>query len=179
MPVTKKLAANMSFIVSIAVFCLVMLGGMLVHVMPHLGWIIDGVRSGSMSPALERGSLVIAGPVDPSGIAIGDIVIFRNEAMTDNYICHRVIGKTLQPPLLFTTRGDANPFADPEPVPAANIIAKVNASVPVLGFAAIFIKTPVGFVVSVIVPGVIIAVMCLATIFTELFRKKSSSDHAG
>lgn len=158
----------MAFTVSLVIFCLVLLAGMLVHVMPHFGWIIDGVRSGSMSPALERGSLIVAGAVSEDEIALGDIVIFRNETMTDSLICHRIIGWTLNSPLLLDTKGDANPFADPEPVRAEDVVAKVAWDVPVLGFAAIFIKTPVGFIVSVIVPGLIIAAMCVSTLYSEL-----------
>ena len=178
MTAKKTAISNISFVVSLVIFCLVMLGGMLVHVMPHLGWLVDGVRSGSMSPALERGSLVVAEPVVASDIALGDIIIYGNESMTDNYICHRVTGITRTLPLLFDTKGDANPFADPEPVSPEDIVARVVWDIPVLGFAAIFIKTPVGFIVSVILPGVIIALMCLSTLYSEIFGKKKASVQA-
>jgi signal peptidase I len=178
MTAKKTAISNISFVVSLVVFCLVMLGGMLVHVMPHLGWLVDGVRSGSMSPALERGSLVIAEPVVASDIALGDIIIYSNEGMTDNFICHRVVGMTRTLPLLFDTKGDANPFTDPEPVSPENIVARVAWDVPVLGYAAIFIKTPVGFIVSIIVPGIIIALMCLSTLYSEIFGKKKDTDRA-
>jgi len=176
MTIRENALLNVLFIASLVIFSLVMLGGMLVHVMPHFGWIIDGVRSGSMSPALERGSLIIARPVSTAEIALGDIVVFRNDNMADSYICHRVIAKTIYAPLLFDTKGDANPFPDPEPVRSENIVARVVWDMPVLGFAAIFIKTPVGFVISVIVPGIIIAIMCLSTIFSEISGNRKKAD---
>jgi signal peptidase len=159
-------------IVSLVVFSIIMLGGMLIYAAPHIGWLVDGVRSDSMTPAITRGALVIAKPEQPGNIVLNDIIVFRSDSAKENYVCHRVIGISLQSPLSFDTKGDANPFKDPEPVPARNLIAKVVSHIPVLGFAAIFIKTPLGFIVSIVVPGLVIGYICLSALFSELFKKK-------
>ncbi|MDD5287807.1 MAG: signal peptidase I [Dehalococcoidales bacterium] len=160
------------YIASLAVSCLILLCGVAIHMAPHFGWLADGVRSGSMSPAITRGSLVVASPVFTGNIALGDIVIYRKDSAKENYICHRVVGISRNSPLVFYTKGDANAFTDTEPVREQNILARVAWHAPVIGFAAIFIKTPVGFLVSVIIPGLTIAALCLTTLFTELSRKK-------
>lgn len=159
-------------IVSLVVFSLIMLAGVLIYIAPHMEWLVDGVRSGSMTPAITRGSLVIARPEQPVNIELGDVIIFRSDTAKENYICHRVIGITLNSPPVFDTKGDANPYKDPEPVPARNLIAKVVSHIPVIGFAVIFIKTPLGFIVSIVVPGLVIGYICLSSLFSELFTKK-------
>ncbi len=161
-----------SYIVSLAIFFLLLLCGVVIYMAPHLGWMVDGVRSGSMSPTIKRGTLVVAEPVKAGNVALGDIIIFRKDATGENYVCHRVIGKTRNSPIEFQTRGDANPFPDPEPVPARNILARVIWHFPIIGFAAIFFKTPMGFIVSVVVPGFTVAFICLAALRSELKREK-------
>jgi signal peptidase I len=176
MTAMKSRLTNIAFVISLAIFSLVALAGTLVHVMPHFGWLIDGVRSGSMTPSIPRGSLVIARPVQPDSIVLGDVIIYRSDSAEENYICHRVVGITINSPLAFDTKGDAYPFADPAPVPAQNLVARVVWHSPVIGFAAIFIKTPVGFIVSVILPGVIIAFLCFTSLYSELFKKKKENN---
>jgi signal peptidase len=172
MAIKASRISSLLFIASLVLFSLILLSGMLIYAAPHLGWLVDGVRTDSMTPAINRGSLVIAKPVQPESIVLGDIVIYRSATAENNYICHRVTGITLKAPLVFDTKGDANPFKDPEPVPARNIIAKVAAHISVIGYAAIFIKTPIGFITTIVVPGLVIGFICLSTLFSELFRKK-------
>jgi|GEM_PF-5855078 len=154
------------------VFCLILLGGVAIYMAPHLGWVADGVRSSSMSPVITRGTLVIAKPVRSDSIALGDIIIFRNGSARDNYVCHRVVGVTKSSPLIFYTKGDAQAYQDTEPVLAQNVLAKVVAHIPLIGFAAIFIKTPLGFIISIVIPGLAVAFMCLSALRSELIGKR-------
>lgn len=163
------------YIISIILFCLILLGGVVIYSAPHLGWLVDGVATGSMSPTITRGSLVIAKPVQTNSIALGDIIIYRSNRASENNVCHRVVSISTSSPLIFRTKGDANAFWDQEQVPAQNIIAKVVWQFPVIGFAAIFIHTPVGFIVSVVVPGFTIAFLCLSALRSELSGKKKGA----
>jgi hypothetical protein len=76
---------------------------------------------------------------------------------------------------LFTTKGDANPLPEPFPVPARNVEAKVIYHVPVLGFIAIFLKTPAGFLVSVVLPGAAVAILCVKSILSEIKKRKRTA----
>jgi len=163
------------YVISIILFCLILLGGVAIYSAPHLGWVIDGVPTRSMSPTISRGALVIAKPVQTNSIALGDIIIYRSNITPKNNICHRVVSISTSSPLIFHTKGDANAFWDPEPVPAQDIIAKVVWHFPVIGFAAIFIHTPVGFIVSVVVPGLTIAFLILSALRSELSGKKKGA----
>jgi len=174
--VAKKSGVDRSlYIVSLALF-LILLSGVVLYAAPHFGWQIDGVRSGSMAPAIERGTLVIGKSVKPESIAVNDIIIFRPVGVGENLLVHRVIGIELKSPRLFQTKGDAETKPDPYPVPAQNVMAKVLFSLPLLGYLAMFLKTPYGFVMSVVVPGLVIIAVCIYGIRRELIRMTKGPD---
>ena len=129
------------------------------YLAPHLGWRVDAVLSGSMEPRLKVGSLVVTRPVEPEAIALGDIIIFRRTTVGENLICHRVIGIEESSPLYFKTKGDANDDPDPFIVPAQNVVGKIYLHVPFLGYGTQFLKTPFGFLLALLIPGLIIIMM--------------------
>lgn len=138
---------------------------------PHLGWRIDNVLSGSMSPAIKVGSAAITQPVDPHSIEVGDIITYRsprNGEMTT----HRVVGIEDNSPLAFQTKGDANEDPDPYTVPSANVEGKVLFDVPLLGYVADFVKTPLGFIIMLGIPGMIIIVLEMRKMWIELSEEE-------
>lgn len=172
----KKSGVDRSlYIVSLVLF-LILLSGVVLYMAPHSGWHIDGVRSGSMAPAIERGTLVVGKSVKPGAIAVNDIIIFRPVGVGENLLVHRVISIEMKSPRLFQTKGDAETKPDPYPVPAQNVIAKVLFSLPLLGYLAMFLKTPYGFVMSVVVPGLVIIAVCVYSIRRELIRMTKGPD---
>jgi signal peptidase len=97
------------------------------------------VGSGSMSPVLQTGDIVIVAKVPADTVKVGDIIEYRRDK--DTNIVHRVIeidqsggAKT------FTTKGDANQSADAAPVIPDNVIGKVVFKIPKLGMVSIFVK---------------------------------------
>lgn len=92
------------------------------------------VLSGSMSPRIPVGSVVLVRPVDPYAIKLGDIITFQRESGREGLSTHRVIEIHEGPSsLAFTTKGDANQKADSSPVPAEAIEGRVWFSIPHLG----------------------------------------------
>jgi signal peptidase len=137
---------------------LVMLLAAAVLFAPHLGWRIDNVLSGSMSPAITVGSAVVTQPVDTQAIEVGDIITYRsprNGEMTT----HRVVGIEGESLRYFQTKGDANEDPDPYTVPSANVEGRVLFDVPLLGYVADFVKTPLGFILMLGIPGGIIIIL--------------------
>lgn len=57
------------------------------------------------------------------------------------------------------TRGDANEDADPFIVPAENVVGKIWFHVPYLGYVIRFVKTPLGFLLTLCLPGLVLVVM--------------------
>lgn len=90
------------------------------------------VLSGSMAPELPVGSVVLVRAADPATLRVGDVATYRQDG-TANLVTHRIVAIERGPTLRFTFRGDANPVADPRPVPSSAILGKVWFDVPYLG----------------------------------------------
>jgi len=67
------------------------------------------VRSGSMTPAIRAGDIVIEQPISPSEAQVGDIVTFKDPGGSGRLITHRARAIShARDRLDFVTRGDAN-----------------------------------------------------------------------
>ena len=155
----------------LAVLCLCMLASFSVYLTPRLGWRVDGLRSGSMSPEMNTGDLVITRPLPPQRVSVGDIIVFRAPGNSIDYISHRVIGIT-ETPLSFTTKGDANATPDPFTTPARDVFGIVAFHLPLLGYAVLFLQTELGLVAGLVLPGAAVALICLRGIRDEIVKKK-------
>jgi len=97
------------------------------------------VITGSMSPLLDPGDVVIAVKTAASEIEVGDVIDFRTGEIR---VIHRVVeiveegGSTS-----FITKGDANPKADIEPVLGANVRGRMVGTVPYVGRLVIFLRS--------------------------------------
>jgi signal peptidase I len=92
------------------------------------------VLTGSMTPGIPVGSVVVDRPVDPGTLHLGDIATYQKEPGKAEYITHRIVKiDASQTPTMFTFKGDANRGPDITPVPATAIRGKVWFHVPYLG----------------------------------------------
>ena len=92
------------------------------------------VLTGSMTPTIPVGSIVIDRPVDPGTLHVGDIATYQKTAGKAEYITHRIVKvDTSKSPTMFTFKGDANRGPDIDQVPATAIRGKVWFHVPYLG----------------------------------------------
>jgi signal peptidase len=92
------------------------------------------VRSGSMSPAIGTGDLVLSRAVAAADVRVGDVVSFPDALHPGIPTTHRVVllhrvGRRLD----VTTRGDANQVAERWSAPASGQIPRVALSVPAAG----------------------------------------------
>lgn len=158
----------------ITLVAVVMLLALAVLFVPYLGWQIDTVLSGSMSPTLKVGSLSFTQPVDPHSIELGDIITYRSPR-NGKLTTHRVVGIVENNPLRFQTKGDANEDLDPYLVPSTNIEGKVAFNIPLMGYAADFVKTPLGFVLILGIPGLLIIVVEMRSMWIEMSKEASHS----
>ena len=90
------------------------------------------VTSGSMSPQIPTGSLLLIRPTSFENIQEGDVVTYRL-ADGQTLVTHRVVEKDAGRGNL-TTKGDANETVDLVKVPASRVEGKVVLSVPSLGY---------------------------------------------
>jgi signal peptidase len=122
---------------------------------PLAGYGLYAVRSASMTPAIEVGSLVIAQHVDPAVVQPGDVITVK--ARTGATVTHRVV--TITPNdagPVFSTRGDANASPDPVATRADQLQGRVAGQVPLLGFLLAMLAMPSG-VVAVLSIGAALA----------------------
>ena len=162
----KKAAENFGFVVII----LLMTAAALTFLAPRFGWRVDTVFSGSMEPELKVGGVVLTRPVEPEEIKVGDILTFYSP-LSEQLTSHRVIAADQGSSLHFSTKGDANEDADPFTLPPENVVGKVCFHIPYLGYVAQFVKTPLGFLLTLCLPGLIIIVMELRNIWRVLTQE--------
>ena len=97
------------------------------------------VTGSSMEPTIQKGALVIVEPVSPSLVNRGDVITFEHY---DQVTTHRVIAidasNAASP--TFTTKGDANLVADPEPVHFPGQVGLYRASIPLLGYVIVYVQ---------------------------------------
>ena len=125
-------------------------------------------KSGSMSPTIDTGALAFARTVPASEVQVGDIVSVYDSQGTR--ITHRV--ETIEQQgnnlAIAQLRGDANPITDPDPYVITEA-DRVFFSVDRLGYVAVWLSGPSGFVLGAI------AVCGLSYIAFRPRKKRSNS----
>lgn len=107
------------------------------------------VQSGSMSPALKTGDVVVIKPV--SSYQVNDIITFNSH---QNFtVTHRI---TQINDKLFTTKGDANPVTDQNEIDESQILGKVFFTLPKIGYFIMFVKSLPGLITLIIIPSTLI-----------------------
>ena len=123
-----------------------------------LGWQLQGVQTGSMSPTFAVGSLLVVAQVDPADVEPGMAITFEDPAAAGKLVTHRVV--SLAPgaaSLAFITKGDANATPDPQPVPARLVRGRVLWSVSQLGTVLDWLQWPRSFLLLVLLPAALLA----------------------
>lgn len=96
------------------------------------------ILTGSMTPTLPPGTLVVVKPTPVDEIQLGDLLTFQLESGQPTLVTHRVVARqsdSATGELRFITRGDANGAADPDPVMPVQVVGTVWYAVPFLGWA--------------------------------------------
>jgi len=109
------------------------------------------VISSSMSPAIERGSLLISEP--KSAYLPSDVISFFNPGNINSKVVHRIDSiEIIDGVKTYRTKGDANDSIDPWKVSDDLIIGKVFIIIPYVGFAISIIQSPLGVLLLIILP---------------------------
>ena len=135
--------------------------------------IIQGLRSfvvvtGSMEPKIPVGSIIYT--KNQLGYNVGDVIAFKDEK--DLTVTHRIInigyGKD---GTKYQTKGDANNAADITPVAKDRVIGKLYLLVPQVGLLMNYLKTPIGFVLLIVIPVTCFILLELWSIKKELEKE--------
>jgi signal peptidase len=144
-------------IIAIGFYALIALAAVFFAV-PQSGWKALSVQTGSMTPAIPKGSLVIIHNVPLGSIKVGQVVTYREPSKPSVTITHRVIRKSEKGNIpMFTTKGDANKVADAT-IPGGSIVGVVQLHAAGLGKVIDWLHKPLGIIVLVGLPGLLIII---------------------
>jgi len=140
-------------IISIVIVCLsalILLALLALTVARFAGISPFTVLTGSMSPEIEAGSVIMVKKADPHQLREQDVITFM--AGPDTVVTHRITGIVPDgedPSILrFRTRGDANQVDDMYLVHENNVIGTPVLTVPLLGYVVNFVSQPPGIFVA-------------------------------
>ena len=166
----KKIFKTIYYIVISAIVFFALL--LIISVFPIAGNIkMLAVLSGSMEPKIHTGSIIIIKPV--STYKIGDIITFGPNTKTEIPTTHRITEmKAVSGEMVYKTKGDANNGEDGKEVSQKEVIGKVYLSIPYLGYVINFLKKPVGIMIVIVIPSVIIVYDEIQKIIREVSKMK-------
>ena len=132
------------------IFILVVVLACLSLIIPKLaGYNGYVVVSGSMEPTIPVGSIVYSKASDPALMRAGDVIVFIDKSRGTTPITHRIMTNNPFTGVI-TTKGDANENEDVNPVTYENVIGRVEAYVPRIGFTAAMFSTLLGKIIAVL-----------------------------
>ena len=123
------------------------------------------VLSGSMEPAINPGDVVVVSPQE--NYETGEIITFTTGG--DTPTTHRLVDtKVTEGELAYITKGDANPTEDMSDVREEDILGAAVFSIPLLGYVVEFARTPLGFVLLIGLPAILIIAGEVKKIYKEV-----------
>jgi signal peptidase len=131
------------------------------------------VLSGSMSPTIKTGAVIIVKPV--SDYQIGDVVTYKYGTRDRDLTTHRIVGQEGNE---FITKGDNNNADDIYPIKKEQIIGKVVFDIPYAGYITNIISSKIGILILILVPALLIIIGEGRKIFneTQKMRKKKRNE---
>lgn len=129
------------------------------------------ILSGSMEPKIHTGS-VVAVKVQ-SEYQVGDVITFGENTKKKKPTTHRIIEikKDSKDQVTYITKGDANNSPDQQPVKEDEVLGKVFLTIPYIGYAVAATQKPIGFILIVIVPAIIVIYDEALNIKKEILKK--------
>jgi len=107
------------------------------------------VLTGSMSPVIEPGDMIITKAVKAEELNKGNIITFR--ASGNTLVTHRIIDTNSDGS--FITKGDANNVEDIDlNANSENIVGKYVFRIPKGGYVIKFIQSPLGMMLFILIP---------------------------
>ena len=163
----KKLKIILSTIVMIFLLPILFISGIILinsytkpdEIPSFLGYKPFIVLSGSMETEIYSGDIAIAKKVDVNTLQVGDVIAYRSG---DSVITHRIVEKIYDNgEYKFVTKGDNNNVKDKNYVSFDSVEGKYIFKIKGLGNFAMFLQTPIGMIVCLSVPIILLAVISM------------------
>jgi len=115
------------------------------------------VLSGSMTPIMLAGDMIVVESVNPDELTAGDVIAFQDPGGKDTFVTHRIIKiEEKDEKRIFRTKGDANEEEDFFKVPDSDVVGKLIFVIPFAGYLPVASKNKTIFLLTVIFPAIII-----------------------
>jgi signal peptidase len=150
----------------LAILVLILGGLAFIYFMP--GYDMYLVRSGSMTPYIKTGDLIITGPVDgpvKGEVKEGTVITYE---YSDDLVTHRV--QAIEGNVL-VTKGDAVEDPDPWEVTMSDVRGVYLFKIPSIGYVTNFIQTKTGWFITIIIPGALLTLWLVKDIVKEAFSE--------
>ncbi|MPQ44401.1 signal peptidase I [Clostridium tarantellae] len=160
----KKKIMNIISYIFLALIILVLVNNILTKsdkIFKTIGFRTYTILTGSMSPEIEPGDLVVIKHENPEKLNVNDIITFNYD---NKIVTHRIIEKEEAG---FITKGDNNNVEDSEVIKSKDVIGKVLTVIPKLGYLFSFTSHPL------FVP--ILLVIIALSILWDVFSKKEDN----
>jgi signal peptidase len=126
------------------------------------------VRSGSMEPAIQTGSVVFYHHVPAEKVKVGEVVVFSEPGQANKQVTHRVFQiKSGQTGRYFITKGDANGAADAWRVPALGTGWVASFHVPLVGYILTDLQSPLARLLLLLIPAFALGAITLYEIWRD------------
>ncbi len=124
------------------------------------------VVSGSMAPTIPTGALIVLQPVASDQLAVGEIITFQHPERPADLVTHRIVAIEEGPSgRSLVTQGDANVLPDSWRVVGRGQGWRYLFAIPQLGALFQVLQAPLGRLVVLIVPAVVLGVLTLVDIW--------------
>lgn len=167
----QKMIKKIKILISSIAICVLAFLLMIIYIPKIMGYKAFYIESGSMSPSIPQGSMVLEKKVDFEDISEGDVLTFKNDTETE-YFTHRVIAID-KANKMFTTKGDANDEADPKETSNYFVEGRVDFSIPLIGYLMSFLKSTTG---KIVVSCIYIAWIAIEIEIIVMKRKAPQED---
>ena len=142
------------------------------------GWLPLIVLTDSMQPEIDGGDLIICHTIEAEEIKTGDVIAFFDPAGNGtSIVTHRVIEIVEENgELRFRTKGDNNNAEDKLLVSENDLVAIYKTRIAGAGNVAMFMQSPTGLIVCVVLP--IVMLVGYDLIRRKLYERKRDDDTA-
>lgn len=138
-----------------------------------LGYDVYAITTGSMAGTVDPGGLVIAEQVPVADLRVDDVITYMPPPTSgiDHLVTHRItaIAPDRTGALSYTTKGDANPAADPWTFTLESPVqARMVWSAPLLGQPMLLLADPELRRLVIVVPALLIGLLALVDVVRAL-----------
>jgi len=134
------------------------------------------VYSGSMEPAIHKGSIAIGKPVPAESLKVGDIVAFQTTTGRAPTM-HRIVEIERRDGMyVVTTKGDANATNDPDPIVVHQDGSKIIYALPYVGYLLEAPRSLLGPRLTFILPTLGLGLIVLWSIWSPVILKPRGKD---